>query len=168
MSHGMRAQRRKETVMDTKNAGRAAPPGESLFSSLFNVAARGGKSPRVSIVRSVYGGSAAPSSPATPCVALQCASSLRSRRQCESSMPHARLAGDPGQAYISRIVVIPSSPARRPIRSTRSRGDLTVTTRPGVVAFHRSRFSCLASPCSGGGAACGATGGANFNREVHP
>jgi hypothetical protein len=40
----------KETVMDTKKAGRAAPPGESLFSSLFNVAARGGKSPRVSIV----------------------------------------------------------------------------------------------------------------------
>lgn len=65
-SHEMRAQWRKETVMDTKKAGRAAPPGESLFSSLFNVAARGGKSPRVSIVRSVYGGSAAPSSPPTP------------------------------------------------------------------------------------------------------
>jgi hypothetical protein len=38
------------TTMDTKNAGRAAPPGESLFSSLFSVAARGGKSPRESIV----------------------------------------------------------------------------------------------------------------------
>jgi hypothetical protein len=37
-------------MMDNKKAGRAAPPGESLFSSLFNVAARGGKSPRVSIV----------------------------------------------------------------------------------------------------------------------
>jgi len=37
---------RKRAVMDTKNAGRAAPPGESLFSSLFYVAARGGKSPR--------------------------------------------------------------------------------------------------------------------------
>jgi hypothetical protein len=49
----------------------------------------------------------------------------------------------------------------------RSRGDLTVTTRPGVVAFHRSRFSRLASPCSGGGAPCGATHGANFNREAH-
>ena len=36
--------------MDTKNARRAAPPGESLFSSLFSVAARGGKSPRESIV----------------------------------------------------------------------------------------------------------------------
>jgi hypothetical protein len=55
---------KKGTVMDTKNAGRAAPPGESLFSSLFNVAARGGKSPRVSIVCSVYGASAASSSPA--------------------------------------------------------------------------------------------------------
>jgi hypothetical protein len=92
---------------------------------------------------------------------------FRSERRCGPSMPHACLASDPRQAYISRIVVIPSSPARRPIRSTRSRGDLTVTTRPGVVAFHRSRFSCLASPCLGGGAACGATGGANFNREVH-
>jgi hypothetical protein len=56
---------------------------------------------------------------------------------------------------------------RRPIRSIRSRGDLTVTTRPGVVAFHRSRFSRLAPPCSGGGAPCGATHGANFNREAH-
>ena len=41
---------RNGAVMDTKKAGRAAPPGESLFSSLFYVAARGGKSPRVSIV----------------------------------------------------------------------------------------------------------------------
>jgi hypothetical protein len=53
------------TVLDTKKAGRAAPPGESLFSSLFNVAARGGKSPRVSIVLSVYGRPALSSSPAT-------------------------------------------------------------------------------------------------------
>jgi hypothetical protein len=37
-------------IAGNKKAGRAAPPGESLFSSLFNVAARGGKSPRVSIV----------------------------------------------------------------------------------------------------------------------
>ena len=55
----------KRTVLDTKKAGRAAPPGESLFSSLFNVAARGGKSPRVSIVLSVYGRPAPSSSPAT-------------------------------------------------------------------------------------------------------
>ena len=41
------------TVMDTKNAGRAAPPGESLFSSLFYVAARGGKSPRHRLCLSV-------------------------------------------------------------------------------------------------------------------
>jgi hypothetical protein len=45
--HGERAQ---VEMADNKKAGRAAPPGESLFSSLFNVAARGGKSPRVSIV----------------------------------------------------------------------------------------------------------------------
>ena len=57
-------------------------------------------------------------------------------------------------------------PIRRPIRTTRPRGDLTVTTRPGVVAFHRSRFARLASPCSGGGAPFGAVDGANFNREV--
>src|SRR5215208_2253859 len=39
---------REEMAMtNNKNAGRAAPPGDSLFSSLFNVAARGGKSPRV-------------------------------------------------------------------------------------------------------------------------
>jgi hypothetical protein len=62
-SHRTRS-RAKRTVMDTKNAGRAAPPGESLFSSLFNVAARGGKSPRVSIVWSVYGGPLASSRPA--------------------------------------------------------------------------------------------------------
>ena len=36
-----------------KNAGRAAPPGESLFSSLFYVAARGGKSPRHRLCLSV-------------------------------------------------------------------------------------------------------------------
>jgi hypothetical protein len=48
---GIGGQARGETTMaDNKKAGRAAPPGESLFSSLFNVAARGGKSPRVSIV----------------------------------------------------------------------------------------------------------------------
>jgi hypothetical protein len=40
-------------VMDTKKAGRAAPPGESLFSSLFYVAARGGKSPRHRLCSSV-------------------------------------------------------------------------------------------------------------------
>jgi hypothetical protein len=44
---------RKRAVMDTKKAGRAAPPGESLFSSLFNVAARGGKSPRHRLCSSV-------------------------------------------------------------------------------------------------------------------
>ena len=127
-SHGMRAQQRKEAVMDTKKAGRAAPPGESLFSSLFNVAARGGKSPRVSVVRSVYGGSSAASSPATRYVArataeirvaarAPCPRSSRdwrtsSRGRCSvrrpsvpnadvsHRSPHACLAGDPGQAYI--------------------------------------------------------------------
>ena len=45
---GIGKQARGKTAMaDNKKAGRAAPPGESLFSSLFNVAARGGKSPRV-------------------------------------------------------------------------------------------------------------------------
>jgi hypothetical protein len=44
---------RKLGVMDTKKAGRAAPPGESLFSSLFYVAARGGKSPRHRLCSSV-------------------------------------------------------------------------------------------------------------------
>jgi hypothetical protein len=44
---------RKLGVMDTKKAGRAAPPGESLFSSLFYVAARGGKSPRHRLCPSV-------------------------------------------------------------------------------------------------------------------
>jgi len=44
---------RKRAVMDTKKAGRAAPPGESLFSSLFYVAARGGKSPRHRLCSSV-------------------------------------------------------------------------------------------------------------------
>ena len=44
---------RNGAVMDTKKAGRAAPPGESLFSSLFNVAARGGKSPRHRLCPSV-------------------------------------------------------------------------------------------------------------------
>jgi hypothetical protein len=44
---------RNGAVMDTKRAGRAAPPGESLFSSLFNVAARGGKSPRHRLCPSV-------------------------------------------------------------------------------------------------------------------
>jgi hypothetical protein len=44
---------RNGAVMDTKKAGRAAPPGESLFSSLFNVAARGGKSPRLRLCLSV-------------------------------------------------------------------------------------------------------------------
>ena len=43
----------KTGLMDTKNAGRAAPPGESLFSSLFYVAARGGKSPRHRLCPSV-------------------------------------------------------------------------------------------------------------------
>jgi hypothetical protein len=43
----------KTGLMDTKNAGRAAPPGESLFSSLFYVAARGGKSPRHRLCSSV-------------------------------------------------------------------------------------------------------------------
>jgi hypothetical protein len=80
---------------------------------------------------------------------------------------YQRLAGDLGGTYISPIVVVDPPPIRRPIRTTRSRGDLTVTTRPGVVAFHRSRFSRLASPCSGGGAPCGAADGANFNREAH-
>jgi hypothetical protein len=46
---GMEAREEAE-MTDNKKAGRAAPPGESLFSSLFSVAARGGKSPRVSIV----------------------------------------------------------------------------------------------------------------------
>ena len=44
---------RNGAVMDTKKAGRAAPPGESLFSSLFYVAARGGKSPRHRLCSSV-------------------------------------------------------------------------------------------------------------------
>ena len=186
---------RKRTVMDTKKAGRAAPPGESLFSSLFNVAARGGKSPRVSIVWSVYGRSAASSSPVgtrfcvrgsqirdalrrirplpsrdsrASCRGRSCVPrALRSVRRCDPSLPHACLAAALGRTYISRTVVIPPSPTRRPIRSTRSRGDLTVTTRPGVVAFHRSPFSRLAPPCSGGGASCGAAVGANFNREAH-
>src|SRR5829696_2291516 len=37
-------------ILDTKKARACAPPGESLFSSLFNVAARGGKSPRLTSV----------------------------------------------------------------------------------------------------------------------
>ena len=92
---------------------------------------------------------------------------MRSVRRCASSLPRACLAADLGETYISRLVVIRSSPARRPIRFTRSRGDLTVTTRPGVVAFHRARLSRLASPDSRGGAPCGAADGANLNREAH-
>lgn len=92
---------------------------------------------------------------------------VRSVRRCAVTLRRARLAGDLGETYISRLVVIRTLPTRRPIRSTRSRSDLTVTTRPGVVAFHRSRLSRLASPCSDGGASCGATHGANFNREAH-
>jgi hypothetical protein len=51
--------------------------------------------------------------------------------------PRACLAAGLGGAYISRILVEPT-PTRRPIRPTRAPGDLTVTTRSGVVAFHRS------------------------------
>jgi hypothetical protein len=150
-------------ILDTKKAGRAAPPGESLFSSLFNVAARGGKSPRASIVWSVYPVLGASSTPRCgdgrmrPPNALGGGPPARrhsrdSRMPCRgrpsvpghphyvgrnaTSVLRARLAADHGDTYISRIVVEPF-PIRRPIRSTRPRGDLTGTTRSGIVAFHR-------------------------------
>jgi hypothetical protein len=50
-------------IMDTKKARACAPPGESLFSSLFNVAARGGKSPRLQLSQLVYAGLFISSSP---------------------------------------------------------------------------------------------------------
>src|SRR5215203_2877103 len=59
-------------ILDTKKARACAPPGESLFSSLFNVAARGGKSPRLTSVVVV-----------SLCLATRavkpCASTLRAR-----------------------------------------------------------------------------------------
>src|SRR5215207_3400533 len=48
--HQRRCDRERTRVLDTKKARACAPPGESLFSSLFNVAARGGKSPRLTSV----------------------------------------------------------------------------------------------------------------------
>ena len=133
-------------ILDTKKARACAPPGESLFSSLFNVAARGGKSPRLQLSSSVYAARRMTSSPAAfrPCD-LDASRQGRSRvpshpiPECRpaSSAPRVCLAAGLGGAYISRIVVVTPSPTRRPIPTIRRHGDLTVTTWSGLAAFHR-------------------------------
>jgi hypothetical protein len=185
------------TDLDTKKPGvHAAPPGESLFSSLFSVAARGGKSPRESIVLVSL-------RPARSAVKPLSLSIARLARKCTTpyrpaSHRHAirRTAGscDDGPPSIGRSVDVEAlaratlcdtakrhevssrlASVARTFRSSASDdslpddplaspplGDLTVTTRPGVVAFSRSTFSRLALPCSGGGAPCGATDGAKL------
>jgi hypothetical protein len=99
---------RRLTTMDTKNAGRAAPPGESLFSSLFSVAARGGKSPRESVVTVSLGRQAHRVNPLEP------RSCLHRRLDRSSRHPRGILAACPGRTYIIFIVAVEQFPTRRP------------------------------------------------------
>jgi hypothetical protein len=138
------------TDLDTKKPGvRAAPPGESLFSSLFSVAARGGKSPRESVVT----------------VSLEPLAhrvkSLEPRRSRASSR-HAMAE----RTLFPSLSSSSSLPGGRHARS-HPHGDLTVTTRPGVVVFYRATLPRFASPSFVGEAPCGAVHGAKLQSGKH-
>jgi hypothetical protein len=166
---GMREVERA-TDLDTKKPGvHAAPPGESLFSSLFSVAARGGKSPRVSVVTCSLGR-------ATRVVKSRRRRTCRLLRARHANAPPYMLAwvvpvdpvraspavtmgrllevvggvaAGPGGTYIVDHLcrrAVAQFPTRRHHRPTCPNGDITVTTRPGLVVFSRATFSL--SPCS--------------------